>query len=1130
MTAPQQPSPGFRLDRLELLNWGTFNDRVWILSANSRNTLVTGDIGSGKSTIVDAITTLLLPANRISYNKAAGAETRERSLRSYVLGHFKSERNETTGATAPVALRDTTKFSVILGVFTNEGYGETVTIAQVFWMPGGDRAGQPARLYVTADSALSISPHFSDFGTEMTQLRKRLRAHPGVLLHDAFPQYGKDFRRRLGIESEQAMELFHQTVSMKSVGNLTQFVREHMLEPFDAAKATRDIVAHFEDLTKAHEAVQRAQAQLGVLTPLIADCDAHDKVAAEIAALTAQREALRYYFADHKLRLVDGLLSSLYTERTRLTLQAQQLADRLDGLRVRERSLHVERAGHGGDRLAQIEQRLTDLEKSRAKRAARAVSFAESLTKVGLDPVMTAGHFAVRRGQIAAARGAAQESIAASQNNLTEVAVAKRKLDEEAAEVNAELRSLQARKNNIPARDLEVRERLCRELRLTEESLPFAGELIAVREDEADWEGAAERLLHGFALSVLVPERHYAAVSDWINGHHLSGRIVYYRVPQAAGTTPPPDLYGTTLASRLEVKDSPFAPWLDRELAHRADLECVETMAEFRRMPKAITKAGQVKGAGGRHEKDDRFRIDDRRRYVLGWSNERKIDAMIGRATALAALITAADKERVDYDAALQAAIEHGQILAGLDATTEFADIDYESVVNEIADLRQEHDRLTAASAELARLDADLKTVAERITGAEREMAEMNTRLGRTGQSISDAEAEQRSAQAILADPACDLARGRFPAIAGLLAEAGHAPPATPGVCGAAETAAERVITGVAEKRADRRGRLATRIVTAMTDFRRQYPVETGELDSAVEAADGYRELHSRLSRDDLPRFRSTFKTYLNKNTIMEIAQFQAQLNRQSDLIRERIDTINRSLVDVDYNRDRYIRLEPELTPNTEIKDFKSDLRACTDNAVSPDPNDDQYSEQKFLQVKRIIERFKGREGQTDTDQKWTKLVTDVRNWFTFSASERWRADGTEYERYADSAGKSGGQKEKLAYTILAASLAYQFKLEWGVAKSRTFRFAVIDEAFGRGSDESTKFALELFGKLGLQLLIVTPLQKIHVIEPFVSSVGFVDNPTSMDSRLRNLTIEEYHQQRLAHALGAQPAVAAAVA
>ena len=175
--APQQPTPGFRLARLELHNWGTFDDLVWTLRADGRNTLVTGDIGSGKSTIVDAITTLLLPANRISYNKAAGAETKERSLRSYVLGHYKSEQNETTGTTRPVALRDATKFSVILGVFTNEGYDATVTLAQVFWMKNGDIGGQPDRFYVTADSALSIAGDFLEFGGDMTRLRKRLQGH-----------------------------------------------------------------------------------------------------------------------------------------------------------------------------------------------------------------------------------------------------------------------------------------------------------------------------------------------------------------------------------------------------------------------------------------------------------------------------------------------------------------------------------------------------------------------------------------------------------------------------------------------------------------------------------------------------------------------------------------------------------------------------------------------------------------------------------------------------------------------------------------------------------------------------------------------------------------------------------------
>jgi uncharacterized protein YPO0396 len=75
--------------------------------------------------------------------------------------------------------------------------------------------------------------------------------------------------------------------------------------------------------------------------------------------------------------------------------------------------------------------------------------------------------------------------------------------------------------------------------------------------------------------------------------------------------------------------------------------------------------------------------------------------------------------------------------------------------------------------------------------------------------------------------------------------------------------------------------------------------------------------------------------------------------------------------------------------------------------------------------------------------------------------------------------------------------LAYQFGLEAGATHSRSFRFVVINEAFGRGSDESARFGLELFKRLGLQFLIVTPLQKIHIIEPYVANVGFIHPPFS---------------------------------
>ena len=53
-----------------------------------------------------------------------------------------------------------------------------------------------------------------------------------------------------------------------------------------------------------------------------------------------------------------------------------------------------------------------------------------------------------------------------------------------------------------------------------------------------------------------------------------------------------------------------------------------------------------------------------------------------------------------------------------------------------------------------------------------------------------------------------------------------------------------------------------------------------------------------------------------------------------------------------------------------------------------------------------------------------------------------------------------------LAYTILASALVYQFGLEWGRGTSCNFRLAMIDEAFGRGSDASTQYGLELFKRL----------------------------------------------------------------
>jgi uncharacterized protein YPO0396 len=1103
---------GYRLTRLELYNWGTFTERVWTFHIDGRNGLLTGDIGSGKSTIVDAVTTLLLPANRIAYNKAAGAEAKERSLRSYVLGYYKSQRNEETGASQPVPLRDAGSFSVILGVFANEGFDATVTLAQVFWMKD---AHQPTRFYATADRDLSIAGDFSDFGTDIAALKRRLRRGEARTF-DAFPEYGRDFRRRLGIESEQAMELFHQTVSMKSVSDLNEFVRHHMLEPFDAAAWTTRLVSHFDDLTRAHDAVKRAEEQLQALTPLLEDCDRHDALRDEVNSLSGQRDALRYFFADRKSTLLQRRIGELgehlSVERSTLTGHKENI----DRLRERHDDLKRERDGKGGARLSEIDKLIGEAGTTKKERLGRAQRFAERLAEVGLLPVETAEQFATRVREIGAAAGTAEEGLGKTQARLDDLGVEAKQLNEQAGEVGKEIRSLRDRKNNIPSRSLDLRGWLCRELELNEGDLPFAGELIQVRPEESRWQGAAERLLRGFALSMLVPEDIYAEVSDWINEHHLGTRLVYYRVPQTVPAwAPGPGDGSPMLAAKLEIKDCDFYPWLERELAGRAGYACVETMAEFRRFPKAITTAGQFKGVGGRHEKDDRFRIDDRGTYVLGWTNEQKIEALLRQASGLQRQLNRLGDERAELGGARGTALSHVKILTLLAETVDFAELDWQEQVRLISDLEEEQRRLRQASRELEQLTQELTVNGQAIKQAEDDKERCTRRIGGLETQIEESETEAGKATLVLAEPNATSA-GRY--FADLTQRFPAADDVAPADCDRTENQAVTTLSDLIDRRVKSQSQLGGRIATRMADFRRRYPVETAEFDDSVLSAPGYRDLHTRLVGDDLPRFREQFKTYLNTNTIRDIATFSSKLAEQEALISQRVATINDSLLAVEYNRGRYIRLQAEHTPNTDIRDFRTELRECTAGSLSTNASD-QYSEEKFLQVSRLIERFRGREGQTEADKAWTKRVTDVRNWFVFSASERWREDDTEHETYSDSGGKSGGQKEKLAYTILAASLAYQFKLEWGTARSKTFRFAVIDEAFGRGSDESTRFALKLFRNLGLQLMIVTPLQKIHVIEPYVSAVGYVDNVDGRYSRLQTLTISEYKARQLAHAL-----------
>ncbi len=909
------------------------------------------------------------------------------------------------------------------------------------------------------------------------------------------------------------MELFNQTVSMKSVDNITRFVRDHMLEPFPVGERIEALIRHFDDLNRAHEAVLKARRRIDMLEPLVADLDRHDERERQVADLRQSREALRPWFASLKMDLLDRRLDNLAAESERLAQRRTTLETRRRDQQARRDDLRQSIADNGGDRLQRLKAEIQSCQRQKKQRQEKAEQYRELARALSLPDAETLDIFVDNRRQREQRQNELQEQRAALQNHINEAGADLHNLNRQHGELETELDSLRRRRSNIPGRVLAIRDALCEALELDEDDLPFVGELLQVPAEERDWQGAIERLLHNFGLSLLVPDALYDQVSNWVERTHLRGRLVYFRVREPRGEVPmaSPD----SLVQKLRIQpDSAFYPWLERELVRRFDYVCCEDLTRFRREQRAVTRAGQIKAPGGRHEKDDRHRLDDASLYVLGWDNQVKIraleaerESLARRGRELASRVQGWETERKTLEDALRK-------LDQLAMFTDFEELDWKPLARQLEQLENERQALEAANDLLRELESQLEELEKSLGETEDALSDLGQDEGANRNKTETATAQREESAAQLAE-ADEAQRACFETLSAYRDEALAGRTLTVESCDNQQSELRDWL----QKRIDQHDKqlkaLSERIIGAMQRHQHEWPLESREVDATLAAGGDYRGMLEGLQRDDLPRFERRFKELLNENTIREVAAFQGQLHKERQAIRERIDIINRSLKGIDYNPGRYITLLAEPTTDNEVGTFQQELRACTEGALSGN-EEEQYTEQKFLQVKHIIERFRGREGTGELDKRWTQKVTDVRNWFLFSASERWHEDDREYEHYSDSGGKSGGQKEKLAYTVLAASLAYQFGLEWGEQRSRSFRFVVIDEAFGRGSDESARYGLELFKRLNLQLLIVTPLQKIHIIEPYVHSVGFVHNREGRESLVRNLSIEEYRAEKAA--------------
>lgn len=1129
---------GYRLQRLEVLNWGTFDQNVWTIEPNGRNGLLTGDIGSGKSTLVDAITTLLVPYQKITYNKAAGAGTRERSLLSYIRGAFKNEKVGQSSKARDVYLRSGKEhFTVLLAVFSNRGFGQSAGLAQVFWIQNDT----VRKFYVLARNEMSIVSDFSDFGSQIKRLKKSLRQRAETEVFDTFNAYSNRFRQTFGIRQAEALDLFYQTVSMKSVGNLTDFVRDQMLGKTDIESKIDELVSRYGDLTEAHRTVQRAKEQVALLSPLIKEADQLAANLREIESLESVLEEIPPYFARHRVKALQEQLKELYYSWQQNEQAWKRLAASLKQQRQDLSRLEAARAGLSiNQRLErlrlELEQQLAE-KKRRQQQAGRYRECCEQLQESyssteapALSMPAFAEAFQQQQRWAEAKLEEDYQEMETVREQLQPLHVSIARYSEQVNELQQELQSLRQRPTQIPQRNIQLRDRILKTLQLTATELPFAGELLQVRAEEKDWQGAIERQLHNLGLSLLVPDRHYAAVSNYVDRHHLGGKLVYLRTLEHR-RPPQREPAPNSLVHKVRIKgDTEFYDWLETELQSRYDYVCCENMEEFRRSARALTRSGQSKSGRISHTKDDRYKINDRRRFVLGWSNKEKIEVLEGVLASESQMLREAEDELKQLRQREKRFNERRDGLKQLLQFSTFDTIHFQPVALRIQQLQEEQTQLEAGAEELRALQNRIRELENQIEKTEAQKGNLRKKSGALETNLTNCAHRIYQLLELLGvnAPEPDRNADGLPVDMVQLWELYSTVtlPDTPAseklttylssvTLNKNPEQLKRIQQKLLEKIGGKRGdlkqcrdqvsKLERSISVKMNDFRNKYPEDTLEIDADPRSVPEFRDLHRRLMRDDIPRHEKRFRELLKQGTIRSILTFKSKLEEYEQDIVEKIERINTHLREIDYNPDTYIRIAKEEVRNEEIITFKQDLRACLSDVYGEAEN--IYTEEKFFQVKKLLDRFRG---ETEEDSRWTRRVTDVRQWYTFGAEERWRETDDPQEYFSDSSGKSGGQKEKLAYTILASAIAFQFGLEWGRSRDRSFRFVVIDEAFGRGSDDSTRYGLQLFERLNLQLLIVTPLQKINVIEDYINAVHYVSNPGGQQSMVRNISKAEY--------------------
>lgn len=1109
---------GFRLNTLQLCNWGVLqNDKIFTFDFNNKSTLLTGRNGSGKTTIVDAIITLLVPKRYRFYNQSSSGNTKdkERDEESYVLGAYGTSSDESSHSGKTKFLRDRNCISIINGVFRNEITKQSVSLMQVRYFSGNELVTyecitEKALLIKDIENILQKEKAKLDRDKKWRQILKN-KCGTEFWDSDGFSKYAARFKNLFGLKEDnenKSLKLFAQIVGMKELGNLNEFIRQKMIEGVDVDSEFENLHSNFITLIQCENEIAKTKCQLELLKPVVDTGKKIEESEKKKEKLSNDQNTVPAWYAKTAIDILTKEIEDKNREKESIEKQNESIKSTIATLST---DIEVLSNNSGIQKVHEKNRQINEKQKEKESIQKDRNIYEENIKVLGLKLPSSNDDFFKNFKETDLQKEEIHQKTEQLRQEEVDITIKKRELQNQKIAIEQELQSLGTRNSNIPLKNITIRNQIIDGTGLSENEIPFIGELIQVKEEEKNWNYAIERLLHNLALTLLVTEQNYQKVTEYVKGHDLNGRIVYLRVGLQM-ISDLPQISNDTVLGKISIKQGhPLSSWIEKHIFDKWNYICSDDFATISKNDKVITSSGLIKN-GLKHEKDDSEKIKQNFHNVLGWDNLEKRKA----------LSTQLQKTNKDLDNLKQGAVRINEELDNLEKKKDsvkkileyisYSEIDTDSIAIEIQKLIDEKNKL-AKENNVEDIEHQITEKRNKKRELENEAESLTKKIGRLEEQITEKEisltTNQNSWNNLLKIEDRDILNQRI-----------------------YKFKEDYRISEIflIEKIRNEQNRVNTQIKNSLTqetntcnsllghlkdymreirspkeDIKKKYGDWTTDFSDLIESREyltDWNNCYNRLMKDELPKYQEKFNNYLHQNLNADIIRFKNFIDDGNQKIKRAIKILNENLKQIPYGDTpkTYLYLKISDTKDQKIIEFNRMLKNAIPNAAGYES--EEAEEKAFRRIKQFIDFVK----ENDRNRKY---ILDLRNWHSFAASELKYEDDSEYNYHSDSNSLSGGEKAKLTYTILASAIAYQFGIN--DSTTRSLRFVIVDEVFSKSDSINAQYAMQLFKQLDLQVMIVTPLDKLNIAEEYISSVHQVQK-NGDSSRVLSLTMERFKE------------------